>query len=159
MTAIVEIERAARDFDHHAEMLRRQILDQLIADQLDDFPKEQVQQLAKHRFSHSEMRLLSYVKAAGSEVAYQRLTKDLDISQGMISRYVKRLAELGLLERYHKENDKKAVYLRLTSTGSIVADMHKQMHEKENEHYAAILAELPAEYIANAVEVLKKLSF
>ena len=55
------------------------------------------------------MRLLSYVKAAGSEAAYQRLTKDLDILQGMISRYVKRLAELGLLERYHKENDKKTV--------------------------------------------------
>ena len=104
------------------------------------------------------MRLLSYVKAAGSEAAYQRLTKDLDILQGMISRYVKRLAELGLLERYHKENDKKTVYLRLTSTGSNVADMHKQMHEKENEHYAAILADLPAEHIANALEVLKKLT-
>nr|WP_278499264.1 winged helix DNA-binding protein [Limosilactobacillus mucosae] len=158
MNEIEELQKTVREFDRHAELLRHQMLDKIIAGEIGKFSSEQARRLTKHHFSHSEMQLLSYIENAGAETAYQQLTQDLEISQGMISRYVKRLAELGLLDRYHKPDDKKAIYLRITSVGSKVAKLHKMMHEAEYNHYAEIMAELPAESIKNTIAVLKRLT-
>ena len=61
MNEIEELQKTVREFDRHAELLRHQMLDKIIAGEIGKFSSEQARRLTKHHFSHSEMQLLSYM--------------------------------------------------------------------------------------------------
>ena len=109
-----------------------------------------------------EMRRHKLVQAIIAEkkepTAYQALTQDLEISQGMISRYVKRLTAEGLLLKKYQQNNKKSVYLEITPSGQLVADIHREMHQREATYYADLLKDVSDADLEAAIKLLKMLS-
>lgn len=110
------------------------------------------------KFNHSEMQILSFLEAKPDKTGtYQELLKAMPFSQGLLSRYVKRLAANDLLIRFHNKEDLKAVLLRNTELGNAVALVHNDLHKREEEYFKTVLGNVPAEKIKDTLETLKLL--
>lgn len=100
--------------------------------------------------NHSEMQLLSAVGEAA--VPYQELTEHVAFSQGLVSRYVKRLLEMQLLLK--EPLNKKAYAVRATARGQAVAAIHTAMHAADEARMKRRLASFAPDQIAGALQVL-----
>lgn len=99
-----------------------------------------IAKLSAVHLTHSEMQILSRIAEAPEQtLAYQDLVAQIDFSQGMLSRYVKRLDSSDLITRFHQDDNKKAVFLSVTKLGQIIANLHDQMHVAERAKYKAAL--------------------
>lgn len=58
------------------------------------------------------------------------LAKILGVTNGALNQMTTRLIKKGLVEQYHKENNKKDVYYKLTDLGNTANNAHKQHHAK-----------------------------
>lgn len=121
-------------------------------------PPESAAKLMNKKFNHSEMQILSFLEAKPDKTGtYQELLKAMPFSQGLLSRYVKRLAANDLLIRFHNKEDLKAVLLRNTELGNAVALVHNDLHKREEEYFKTVLGNVPAEKIKDTLETLKLL--
>ncbi|MCF6165971.1 MULTISPECIES: MarR family winged helix-turn-helix transcriptional regulator [Furfurilactobacillus] len=115
--------------------------------------------LRKMQMTHSEMQILSFVTEAPERtLAYQDLVGKVPFSQGMLSRYVKKLASAELLTRFHQADNKKAVYVSVTDLGQLIAKLHADMHQTERDLYAKALAPFDDTQMQNAVDVMHALA-
>lgn len=101
--------------------------------------------------NHSEMQLLSAVGT--SAVPYQELTQHVPFSQGLVSRYVKRLLEMQLLSK--EPLNRKAYAVRATNRGQAVAAIHTAMHASDEERMRRRLASFTPDQVAAALTVLQ----
>ncbi|MFD1431530.1 winged helix-turn-helix domain-containing protein [Lacticaseibacillus yichunensis] len=107
-------------------------------------------------FNHSELQLLS---ALGDDVVpYSELSARLPFSQGLMSRYVKRLVETGLVVKQPIGTNKKSYALATTSLGKQAAAFHADMHARDDARLAAALQTIDAPALATTLAVLKQLA-
>lgn len=106
---------------------------------------DQLEHLSHHRLNHSEIEILSLVNQT-HKLPYKTLTTQVSFSQGMLSRYVKKLLTAELLIKVPLPNNKKAYDLAITPTGTILAELHDALHREEAVAYSAVLSQFsPAE--------------
>ncbi|GEK29139.1 MarR family winged helix-turn-helix transcriptional regulator [Furfurilactobacillus siliginis] len=118
-----------------------------------------VTKLSAVHLTHSEMQILSRVADAPEQtLAYQDLVAQIDFSQGMLSRYVKRLDTSELITRFHQDDNKKAVFLSVTKLGQVIADLHDQMHAAERAKYKAALDSFSEQDLAITAKVINALA-
>ncbi len=92
------------------------------------------------KLTHSELEILTQLAQAGAAVPFKQLQAHSDLSQGMLSRYIQRLAKNKLVEKFHTPENQKAVVLRVTALGQSVGSLHYQLHQKQQRNYEAVLA-------------------
>lgn len=92
----------------------------------------------KH-FTHSELMILTVLARADAAVPFKAIQEQSDLSQGMLSRYVDRLAKQKLIEKFHTPTNKKAVVLRTTSMGQEIGQLHDELHRRQQQNYDAVL--------------------
>ncbi|WP_057895142.1 MarR family winged helix-turn-helix transcriptional regulator [Lacticaseibacillus brantae] len=90
-------------------------------------------------FTHSELAILSTLTEHDDTLAFKLLQEESSLSQGMLSRYVERLANNGLIEKFHTPENQKAVMLRNTTIGHEIGDLHLKLHAAQNRRYKEVL--------------------
>lgn len=55
---------------------------------------------------------------------------EIELTQGAVSKIIKRLERFSLIEKYHLANNKKDTYLQLTDDGREVFELHQEYHQK-----------------------------
>lgn len=153
-----ELVATASVFAVYVQELRKRLLKEAIETYMDTVPFESAEKLMNKKFNHSEMQILNYLETKPDKTGtYQDLLKAMPFSQGLLSRYVKRLAANDLLIRFHNKEDLKAVLLRNTELGNAVALVHNDLHEREEAYFKMVLNNVPAEKIKDTLETLKLL--
>ncbi len=112
------------------------------------------QLLEKIRLNHSEVQILSIVNRTG-ELAYAQLNEQVTFSQGMLSRYIKKLLQAELLHKVALPDNKKAYRLAITATGKVLAEQHDQLHERENQAFQQALAQFSDQQLQDTIAVLQ----
>lgn len=143
-------------FSTYINELRKEFLKESIKTYIDSVPTDKASGILKKRFNHSEMQIISYIEANDDNTAtYQELVQAMPFSQGMLSRYVKRLSTEGLVVKFHKSNDLKSILLRTTELGNSFALIHNELHKLEDKYYEDLLGSLPSEKVQHTLEVLE----
>ncbi|WP_295789983.1 MarR family winged helix-turn-helix transcriptional regulator [uncultured Veillonella sp.] len=143
-------------FSTYINELRKDFLKESIKTYIDSVPTDKASGILKKRFNHSEMQIISYIEANDDNTAtYQELVQAMPFSQGMLSRYVKRLSTEGLIVKFHKSNDLKSILLRTTELGNSFALIHNELHKLEDKYYENLLGSLPSEKVQHTLEVLE----
>lgn len=143
-------------FSAYINELRKEFLKESIKSYLDSVPLDMAKGIGKKKFNHSEMQIISFIESKEDHIAtYQELVQAMPFSQGMLSRYVKRLATEGLLVKFHKNSDLKSIVLRTTELGNSFAMIHNELHKLEDKHYENLLKTIPQEKVQHTLEVLE----
>lgn len=74
-----------------------------------------------------------------------RLSDQLYVTRGAISKVTKKLLRKGLIERYQLPENKKEIYFRLSDSGKKINNLHEAMHQKFLEKDQAVFADLTNE--------------
>ena len=90
-------------------------------------------------FTHSELAILSALAETETALAFKDLQDQSTLSQGMLSRYVDRLAKQGLVEKFHAPENQKAVLLRATDTGAAIGTLHVKLHQVQQKRYKEMI--------------------
>lgn len=114
----------------------------------------QLEHLGHQRLNHSEIEILSLVNQT-HELPYKTLTSQVNFSQGMLSRYVKKLLTAELLVKVPLPNNKKAYDLAITPTGTILAELHDALHREEAAAYNTVLAQFNEAELETTEAVLR----
>lgn len=91
------------------------------------------------------------------QIKISELSERLGLSNSTVSGIVDRLEKLQFVERIRSEEDRRVVYVRLTSK---FQEMHKGFHVKAEENIASIAAKADPEELSKIIEgldTLKKL--
>ncbi|MFL2063976.1 MarR family winged helix-turn-helix transcriptional regulator [Latilactobacillus sakei] len=107
------------------------------------------------KLTHSELAILTQLAQAGEAIPFKQLQAQSELSQGMLSRYIQRLAKNRLVEKFHTPENQKAVVLRITARGQEIGELHHQLHQRQRQNYEAVLAnysEAEVETIAQFIE-------
>lgn len=64
-----------------------------------------------------------------------KISEEMCLTRGGISRISKRLLGKGLIESYQEADNNKEIYFRLTGSGQSVYDEHKKIHSKAREEW------------------------
>jgi DNA-binding MarR family transcriptional regulator len=67
------------------------------------------------------------------------IAKELSMTKGAISKITAKLLEKAFIKGNHLEDNKKEIYYTLTTQGKKVFEIHKKVHDIENEKIIAIL--------------------
>jgi len=125
----------------------------------DDIPASSVEQFKALKMTHSEMQILSQLVAATADwVPYKVLQEQVPFSQGMFSRYIKRLTKAALITKTKRPENKKEVLLAITEVGGQVAVIHGKMHALEHDQIAKKLHQFDATQLQIAIKVLNSLA-
>lgn len=109
------------------------------------------------RFTHSELQILSQLVVNDSVTTFKTLQQTSNLSQGMLSRYVNHLAQLTLVEKFHPQDNKKEISLRLTNLGEELGRLHFELHRRISANEKQILGEYTEQEINTMLEILSKL--
>lgn len=67
-----------------------------------------------------------------------KISEEMGLTRGGISRISKRLLGKGLIESYQEPDNNKEIYFRLTQRGQDVFDEHKKIHSKATEEWMSL---------------------
>lgn len=109
------------------------------------------------RFTHSELQILSQLVVNDNVTTFKILQQTSNLSQGMLSRYVNHLAQLTLVEKFHPQDNKKEISLRLTNLGEELGRLHCELHRRLSANEKKILGEYTEQEINTMLEILSKL--
>lgn len=116
------------------------------------------QALLAGRFNHAALSILTVLATGPVQgMAYQDLVNAVPFSQGLVSRYVNRLAKAGLVTKTHPAGNRKTVWLTISAVGTRVNHLHLAMHQAEDQAANAVLAALPPEAVNATIKVLTAL--
>ncbi|WP_137597768.1 MarR family winged helix-turn-helix transcriptional regulator [Paucilactobacillus kaifaensis] len=124
-----------------------------------EIPAEVVRQFKSLKMTHSEMQILS--KLAGFHIPltpYKTLQAEVSFSQGMFSRYINRLNRANLIIKTKQADNKKEVYLSITTIGQYVAKLHTRMHQLEQQNNEQALANFSPDEIQTAIKIINSLN-
>ncbi|BAP85795.1 transcriptional regulator [Paucilactobacillus hokkaidonensis JCM 18461] len=124
-----------------------------------EIPAAIITQFESLKMTHSEMEILSQLTTFKTNlVPYKTLQAQVSFSQGMFSRYINRLAKTELITKTKQPDNKKEVLLTITQTGRYVAKLHTRMHQLEQEHNEAVLAQFSKDEVQTTIKVLNSLN-
>jgi DNA-binding MarR family transcriptional regulator len=103
---------------------------------------------------------INTVAAIGKEpdVNVTELAGRIGVTKGAVSQIIKKLNDKKLVEKYHDENNKKEVLLKLTVKGNVVFQEHKNIHKVIDPQIRSFLAAQTNEQTVYLIEFLKMLS-
>ena len=107
--------------------------------------------------THSELQILSDLTRSEAATPFKQLQAASPLSQGMLSRYVNRLAAQTLIEKYHPIDNKKEVFLRPTKLGYELGTLHLALHQTIQAQEEHILSEHSDKDIATFVQIATQL--
>lgn len=127
-TELKQIKSLIRDFHSNQSQFKKNFWKEL---QLQCSPTA-YEKLKQLHLSHSAIQVLSYVSQGNNgTLAYQKLLQQVDFSQGMLSRHVKKLTDNELLKKSYHSNNHKEVFLKVSNLGRVVARVHDSVHKTE----------------------------
>lgn len=95
----------------------------------------------KIHFSPYEVQIIEHIMEHGEENHNMKwYAEQLGLSQATYSKYVTRLVHKGLIEKFHAENNKKNVILRVSTQG--VEEYEKYAQMMYSDHFAPLLQHL-----------------
>ncbi len=65
-----------------------------------------------------ECALLRFLHKINHPLRMREIAKMYEISNAKVTRVLNRLVQMGFVERYHSENDRRSLYARITDEGS-----------------------------------------
>jgi len=99
-----------------------------------------------------ECALLRFLHKINRPLKMNEIAKMYEISNAKVTRVLNKLVQMGLVERYHSENDRRSLYARITDEGSKMAEDTKYKLSKFQEE---VLELIPNEEIDKTYEYLK----
>ncbi|KRL10377.1 regulatory protein MarR [Lentilactobacillus otakiensis DSM 19908 = JCM 15040] len=95
---------------------------------------------------------LHIMRAAARDngVKISAIVDQVALTQGAVSKIVNKLAAKGLVEKFHQSNNKKDTFVKLTTTGQIINQIHSDYHEREE----AQLAKFADDYSKTDLETI-----
>lgn len=85
----------------------------------------------------NEVHTIDYI-GNSSDPNVTRITQQLKITKGAVTKITKRLIRQGYLDTYQSEDNKKEKYFILTNSGRSIFDQHKNSHNDNIERDAKI---------------------
>lgn len=70
-----------------------------------------------------------------------KISKELVMTTGAITKMCKKLLNKGFVERYQNTENNKEVYYKLTGTGQYIYKVHKKIHDKTHDDKEYIIAQ------------------
>lgn len=107
--------------------------------------------------SVTDLDIINHI-ASHSEIRIKELVATVYFPQGTVSKIVNRLVKKNLLKKYHRSDNKKDVYLKLTANGQIIAKLHRKYHEKENQKLNELGANFSDTDLQKLAEMLRKIN-
>lgn len=86
----------------------------------------------------------------------QKLSQQLFMTRGAVSKLTKKLVNKNLIERYQDSSNKKEIYYRLTEEGEQIERLHQQIHEKYQARDARVFEEMSEEEITAIFRFLER---
>ncbi|RIN38777.1 MarR family winged helix-turn-helix transcriptional regulator [Staphylococcus succinus] len=86
------------------------------------------------------------------------LVQDLKISAPAISKSMRKLLDLNLVEETYLEENRKEKYYKLTSKGSVFANVHEELHKRTTNKYNEILNDFEEEELEVVIKFLNKVT-
>ena len=99
-----------------------------------------------------ECALLRFLHKINRPLKMNEIAKMYEISNAKVTRVLNKLVQMGFVERYHSENDRRSLYARITDEGSKMAEDTKYKLSKFQEE---VLKLIPNEEIDKTYEYLK----
>lgn len=99
-----------------------------------------------------ECALLRFLHKINRPLKMNEIAKMYEISNAKVTRVLNKLVQMGFVERYHSENDRRSLYARITDEGSKMAEDTKY---KLNKFQEEVLELIPNEEIDKTYEYLK----
>ena len=69
-----------------------------------------------------ECALLRFLHKINRPLRMREIAKMYEISNAKVTRVLNKLVQMGFVERYHSENDRRSLYARITDEGSKMAE-------------------------------------
>ncbi|MCK5051754.1 MAG: MarR family transcriptional regulator [Candidatus Cloacimonetes bacterium] len=99
-----------------------------------------------------ECALLRFLHKINRPLRMREIAKMYEISNAKVTRVLNKLVQMGFVERYHSENDRRSWFARITDEGSKMAENTKYKLSKFQEE---VLELIPEEEIDKTYDYLK----
>ncbi|MFT8477393.1 MAG: MarR family transcriptional regulator [Liquorilactobacillus sp.] len=109
------------------------------------------------KISVTDLDIISRI-ANYHEIRIKELVDTVYFPQGTVSKIVNRLVKKELIRKYHRSDNKKDVYLKLTANGQIIAKLHEKYHEKENTKLNELGTNFSNSDLQKLTEILRKIN-
>ena len=99
-----------------------------------------------------ECALLRFLHKINRPLRMREIAKMYEISNAKVTRVLNKLVQMGFVERYHSENDRRSWFARITDEGSKMAENTKYKLSKFQQE---VLELIPEEEIDKTYDYLK----
>ena len=99
-----------------------------------------------------ECALLRFLHKINRPLRMREIAKMYEISNAKVTRVLNKLVQMGFVERYHSENDRRSWFARITDEGSKMAENTKYKLSKFQQE---VLELIPKEEIDKTYDYLK----
>lgn len=108
------------------------------------------------KLSITELDVIALIADTNPKIS--DLLPHVNMTQGAVSKLVNRLVKNSFVEKYHKENNQKDTYLRLTPLGKQAEKAHQQFHVELNKQLNQAVKNFSEKEIETATKVLKQIN-
>lgn len=108
-------------------------------------------------YKSSEVHCMEYIGRNGDSNV-TRLGQAFYMTNGAISKLMKKLIEKDLIESYQKPDNKKEIYFKLTGRGKAVYDLHQKLHKGFEERDRAVFEGVSGEFLEEMIGFAKRYS-
>lgn len=100
----------------------------------------------------TECALLRFLHKINRPLKMREIAEMYEISNAKVTRIINKLVQMGFVERYHSEVDRRSLYARITDEGTKMAENTKY---KLNKFQQEVLKLIPVEEIDKTYKYLK----
>lgn len=86
------------------------------------------------------------------------LTNFVNLRQGTISKVITKFVRLHLAEKYHRDNNRKNTYVKLTENGMELVQLHNEFHQQNKEKMIAAFNDFSVNDLSIVARFLTKLN-
>jgi len=126
-------------------------------DKLSDLMRKFQTQLRTGDLKEYTLRQLYYIELIDKNqgIRVSELSKKLDVKKSTVSVAINQLIDLGIVIKIQSNSDKRFYSLQLTSKGTQIMEMHKQVHKDTIKKISKILN---PEEVENFVKIVNKIT-
>jgi len=88
-----------------------------------------------------ECALLRFLHKANRPLKMREIAEMYEISNAKVTRIINKLVQMGFVERYHSEHDRRSLFARMTDEGSKMAENTKYKLNKFQEEVLKLIPE------------------
>ena len=106
------------------------------------------------------LRQLYYIELIDKNegISVSEISKTLELKKSTVSIAVNQLIDLGIIVKIQSNTDKRVYFLKLTSKGKNIMEMHKQVHKNTIKKILKILNPIEVENFINIVDKITVLN-